>query len=75
VDSTIAPDTTNLQTFDVIVSAANLYTFYINGTSRCSFTPTNLPPATTNMAAMDEWQNTTTTSVTVKVGRLYEGSN
>jgi hypothetical protein len=76
VDSTIPPDITNLQTFDVIVSASNVYTFYINGVQRCQFTPTNLPVGTTNLSAgYVAWQNTTTTSVTVKVGRLYGGSN
>lgn len=74
VSSGVAPDTTNLQTFDLIISSG-VYKYYINGTQVCSFTPTNPMPSTTGLAPIAVWENTTATSVSVKVGRVYGGSN
>ena len=75
VSSGVVPDTTNMQQFDIFITSGGVYQYYINGTQVCSFTPTNPIPENSMLGNIDAWQNTTTTSVSVKQGRLYWGSN
>lgn len=77
IDSGVAIDTVNLQTFDVIATAAGAINFYINDTAVCGspVTPTAGHVPSLSMAPLFAIENTTTTSVTGSIAKLYVGAN
>lgn len=76
LDSTVAVDTTGLlHEFDVI-EVSGVYEFFIDRTRVCStIAQTYLPTTSTNLGVFATWENTTTTSITSNIGKLYVGNN